>query len=200
MITPGPATSSLRLLRRGLGVQRAYGAAIARLSAEYVRTMLALARGAGDPGAPALTPSIVLEGEAGAMAAGRFLVENHLGEPISAPVCVSPFTSKQGHEVDVRLQFDPAVVTLQPREQQLVRVGARIDEQLADAEGYRGVLGVPGLPGTELGILVRRRATPHPERDGADLEPRSFTGWDTRDRETPFISPNTSKRQPRGSP
>jgi hypothetical protein len=107
--------------------------------------------------------------------AGRFLVENQLDRPISAPVCVSPFTSARGHTVDVTLQFEPEIVTLQPHEQLLVRVGTRIDEQLADAGGYWGSLGVRELPGTELAVLVRCRAAPRPQRRDAGLERSRIT-------------------------
>jgi hypothetical protein len=171
----GAATGALRLLWRGLGAQRAYLAGLERLTADHVGTLLALARGADTPApapAPAMAaagdPAILLEGVAGATAAGGFLVENHLDHAISAPLRVSPFVSAEGHEVDVRLQLEPEVVTLEPREQLLVRVGTRIDAQLAGAGEYWGRLGVPELPGTELVVLVRvASGTPELIEDGA---------------------------------
>jgi hypothetical protein len=169
VIASGPAPGALRRLRRALDVQRAYVAGIRRLTAEYAKAMVATARDSGDPLPAAPTPAIVLEGESGATAAARFLVENHLDRPISAPVCVSPFQSERGDPADVTLQFEPAVVTLQPHEQLLVCVGTRIGEQLDDAGGYWGVLGVPDLPGTELVVLVRRRGVPHAGENGSRL-------------------------------
>ena len=155
----GRATAVLRLLWRGLGAQRSYLAGLERLTADHIGTMLALARGAEAGTAPAPVaardPAILLEGAAGATAAGGFLVENHLDHAISAPLRVSPFVSAAGQTVDVRLVFEPEVVTLEPREQLLVRVGTRLDAQLADSGGYWGRLGVPELPGTELVVLVR---------------------------------------------
>lgn len=195
MIPRGLATGALRQLRCGLGVQRAYAAGIRRLTAEYVTAMLAGARGsedpppaaAGDP--PRFTSTadadatdagdagaLILEGETGAMATARFLVENHLDQPISAPVCVSPFTSQSGHTADLTLRFAPALVTLQPHEQLLVSVATRIDGQLADGGSYWGVLGVPDLPGTELAVLVRHRAAPGVGTGGERLETRRAAG------------------------
>jgi hypothetical protein len=188
MRAPEPATVALSRLRRGLAAQRAYLAGVERLTVDYVRTMLAAAYGIDAPTAvapqlgtvPAAAvppgPAIVLEGEAGATAAARFLVENHLDEPISAAVGVSPFTSTQGHTVDVSLQFDPEVVTLEPRERLLVRVGTRIDEQLAGVDGCWGLLGVPELPGTELVVLVRCRAGSCPQGEEAHLQAAGATG------------------------
>jgi hypothetical protein len=43
-----------------------------------------------------------------ATVAGRFLVENRLDEPISAVVCVSPFTSVHGHTVVLVRCLEPA--------------------------------------------------------------------------------------------
>jgi hypothetical protein len=188
MRVPDPATAVLRRVRRGLAVQRAYLTGVEHLTADYVRTMVAAARGIDAPGAvaPALgsaptaaappEPAIVLEGEPGATAAARFLVENHLDEPIVAAVGVSPFTSAQGHTVDVRLQFEPEVVTLQPREQLLVHVGTRIDEQLAGLDGCWGLLGVPELPGTELVVLVRCLAAPRTQREEVPLKTAGANG------------------------
>lgn len=177
-----------------------YVAGIERLTVDYVRAMVAAARGTDAPTTLVThpDPAILLEGEAGATAAGRFLVENHMDQPISAPVCVSPFTSAQGHTVDVRLQFEPDVVTLQPREQLLVRVGTTIDEQLADADGYWGFLGVPELPGTELAVLVRRNAAPRRERHDAGLQ--SGAGKGRISKGAPSLFTSTSKPFPKGSP
>jgi hypothetical protein len=193
-----PAVAVLGRLRRGLTAQRVYLAGVERLTADYVRAMTAAVRGIDAPTAvaPALgtaaaaatppDPAILLEGEAGATAAGHFLVENHLDEPISATVCVSPFTSAQGHTVDVRLLFEPDVVTLAPREQLVVRVGTRIDEQLAGVDGCWGRLGVPELPGTELVVLVRC------------LEPAGANGC-IRDGVPSLLSSSTSQLFPKGA-
>ena len=159
-----PVAAAHGLLRRSLGVQRAYLVGLERLTAEYVAAMRAAVRGAVPregaldvPRAAAAPPdpTILLEGVAGAAAAGGFLVENNLDHAISAPVCASPFVSAQGHAVDVRLQFEPEVVSLEPREQLLVRVGTRIDARLVDAGGCWGRLAVAQLPGTELVVHVR---------------------------------------------
>jgi hypothetical protein len=210
MRAPDPATAVLSRLRRGLAAQRAYLAGVERLTVDYVRTMAAAARGIDAPAAviPALgtapaaaaplEPAIVLEGEPGATAAARFLVENHLDEPISAAVGVSPFTSAQGQQFDVRLQFEPEVVTLQPREQLLVHVGTRIDEQLAGIDGCWGLLGVPELPGTELVVLVRCRTAPRPQGEEARLETAGATGC-IPDGASSLLPSSTSQLFPKGA-
>jgi hypothetical protein len=104
-----------------------------------------LRRGPSPP--VAATGAIVLEGEIGSVAHAAFVVENHLEEPISTPVELRA-------PVDgLALAVDPAVVTLEPGAQAVVRVAARIDEHLGS--GLCGALAIRGLPGGELPILVR---------------------------------------------
>lgn len=117
---------------------------------------------------PAAAAVIVLEGEAGGTAAGLFLVENSLRQRVSSPIAASVFTSPAGDEVQPHLGFEPEIVSLEPGEQLLVHLTAAIDEDLDEGVGYRGSLRVPGLQGTEVSIVVRRRASSAPgDPDGS---------------------------------
>jgi hypothetical protein len=87
-----------------------------------------------------------------------FLVENLLTEKVSAPVSASAVAAPDGREVAVPLAFDPEVVVLEPGEQILVRVAARVDDGLEADVSYRAEVAVPGVIGTRVPIVVRRRA------------------------------------------
>jgi hypothetical protein len=164
------------LLRRALDANLQYYAALGRLTVDYLEALGSIARNIEVP-APALTlrqsaPSpapaapappapavMVLEAEAGGAAIGVFLVENLLGEKVSAPVSASALTGPDGREVAVPLAFDPEVVVLEPGEQILVRVTAALDGELEPEISYRAELAVPGVIGTKVPIVVRRRAS-----------------------------------------
>ena len=101
---------------------------------------------------------MVLEAEGGGTAIGVFLVENLLAEKVSAPVSASSFADPDGREVAVPLAFDPEVVILEPGEQILVRVTAQVADDLEADVSYRAELAVPGVIGTKVPIVARRRA------------------------------------------
>ncbi len=153
-----------------------YYEAVGRLSIDYVRAVAGAVGSLGGPpqgrppaapvhardrpsAAGASAPALVLEAEAGGSAVGAFMVENLLGEEISAPVAASAFVSPEGHEVRPRLSFDPEVVVLGPGEQVLVRAVAAFDDALEAGVGYRGEVTVPGLGGRGLSIVLRRRVS-----------------------------------------
>jgi hypothetical protein len=167
------------LLRRALDANLRYYAAIGRLTVDYLEALGAIARHVEvpkltsptvtlrqSPPAPPVPPPappapavMVLEAEAGGTAIGVFLVENLLGERVAAPVSASPLAGPDGREVDVPLAFDPEVVVLEPGEQILVRVSAQLDGELESDVGYRAEVAVPGVIGTKVPIVVRRRAS-----------------------------------------
>ena len=101
---------------------------------------------------------MVLEAEGGGTAIGVFLVENLLDEKVSAPVSASAFAAPDGREVAVPLAFEPEVVILEPGEQILVRVTAQLADDLEADVSYRAELAVPGVIGTKVPIVARRRA------------------------------------------
>jgi hypothetical protein len=102
--------------------------------------------------------AIVLEGASGSTVQSVFLVENGSAVPVSSPIAPSWFYAPDGAKIQPRLQFDPEVVTVEPGEHLLVQMTATITDDLQLGVTYRGTLGVPGLPGTELAIVVRRHA------------------------------------------
>jgi hypothetical protein len=156
------------LLRRAVDANLRDYEAVGELPLDYVRALRALAGDAGRapaipapapaPSAPAPPPpTLVLEAEPGETAIGAFLVQNLLAERVSAPVTVGAFTTPDGREVTVALTLDPEVVTLEPSEQVLVRAAATIGEDLEPGLSHRGEISVPGLTGTRIPLVVRRR-------------------------------------------
>jgi O-phosphoseryl-tRNA(Cys) synthetase len=161
------------VLRRALEANLKYYAALGRLTVDYLEALGSIARQVeipartltfrqtpSEPAAPAPAPPAVtvLEAEAGGTAIGVFLVENLLTEKVSAPVSASAVAAPDGREVAVPLAFDPEVVVLEPGEQILVRVAARVDDGLEADVSYRAEVAVPGVIGTRVPIVVRRRA------------------------------------------
>lgn len=102
--------------------------------------------------------AMVLEGEAGGRVLGVFMVENHLGQVISAKVVASTFADATGHTIQPLMAFEPETVMLGPGEQALVRVVAVIDETLEPEVRYLGEFTIPGLAGTRVPVVLRRRA------------------------------------------
>ncbi len=167
------------VLRRALEANLQYYAALGRLTVDYLEALGSIARQvevpaklgnrtitlrqsapAPEPPAPAPQPPpvMVLEAEGGGTAIGVFLVENLLAEKVSAPVSASSFADPDGREVAVPLAFDPEVVILEPGEQILVRVTAQVADDLEADVSYRAELAVPGVIGTKVPIVARRRA------------------------------------------
>jgi hypothetical protein len=166
------------VVRRALEANLQYYAALGRLTVDYLEALGSIARrvevpaklgsrtvtlrqAAPAPAAPAPAPAapavMVLEAEGGGTAIGVFLVENLLAEKVAAPVSASAVAAPDGREVDVPLAFDPEVVVLEPGEQILVRVTAGLPAELEPDVGYRAELAVPGVIGTKVPIVVRRR-------------------------------------------
>jgi hypothetical protein len=167
------------LLRRALDANLQYYSALGRLTVDYLEALGSIARNvevpaqlanrtvtfrqappAPPPAPTAPTPPavMVLEAEAGGAAVGVFLVENLLAEKVSAPVSGSSFAAPDGREVSPPLAFDPEIVVLEPGEQILVRVTTQVHEELDPDVTYRGELAVPGVIGTKIPIVLRRRA------------------------------------------
>jgi hypothetical protein len=168
------------ILRRALEANLQYYSALGRLTVDYLEALGSIARNvevpanlgnrtitfrqsAPVPEAPAPTPTppavMVLEAGGGDTAIGVFLVENLLNEKVSAPVSASAFAAPDGREVALPLAFDPEVVVLEPGEQILVRVTAQVGDDLEEDVSYRAELAVPGVIGTKVPIVARRRAS-----------------------------------------
>jgi hypothetical protein len=164
---PGLTVSAPRgsgaLLRRALDANLRYYEALGELTLDYLRSLRTLTSDGDAPAPTAAAPApppatLVLEAQAGETAVGAFLVQNLLDERVSAPVIAGAFTAEDGGEADLTLKLDPEVVTLEPGEQQMVRTAAAVTDRLEPGVGYRGEVSVPGLTGTRVPIVVRRRS------------------------------------------
>lgn len=109
------------------------------------------------PAPPPAEKTILVEAEAGESGMGLFLVENTTGEQLSALVSASAFHDRRGREVRPGIAFRPEVVTLEPGDQQVVQVAAAVDETLEPGVRYHAWISVPGLPATQIPIVLRRR-------------------------------------------
>jgi hypothetical protein len=165
--------ASAELVRRAVDANLRYYEAVGEVTLEYLRALRALASDR-PPASGALTaptaptvsppvaPTLVLEGASGETVVSAFLIENLLAERVSAPVTVSPFVAADGAEASVEVALDPEVVTLDPGEQTLVRAAASLSDAFALGVGYRAEISVPGLTGTRIPVVVRRREAPAP--------------------------------------
>lgn len=175
-----PSIGSLEeMWRRSLDLNIRYYSALGRLTADYLKEVVATVsqsqssepvantdRPTREAPAPAHASSaaqpmkqagaMVLEGEAGSKAIGVFLVENHLSREISGRVEASSFVDEIGREVKPTLLFDPETVILRSGEQLLVRVVAVVDEALEPDVRYMGQFTIPGLVGTRVPVVLRR--------------------------------------------
>jgi len=125
------------------------------------------------PAAPAALPApavpartILVEAEAGQSATGVFLLENTTAQQLSIPVSVSSFHDPDGREVEVAVAFRPEMIMLDPADQLVVQVTARVDEALEPDVRYHAEISVPGLSQTRIPIVVRRRASVAPRSRG----------------------------------
>jgi hypothetical protein len=118
------------------------------------------------PPAPPAPKTILIEAEVGESGLGVFLVENTTAERLLAPVSAASFHDPRGREVHPAIAFRPEVLTLDPGDQQVVQVAAVVDETLEPGVRYHASISVPGLPATEIPIVLRRRrgAAPPKER------------------------------------
>ncbi len=107
-------------------------------------------------------PALLLEGEPGEEAKAVFLVDNGLAHPVNAPVQATEFADAAGAVVLAPLRFDPPTVQLAPGEQVLVQVTTVIPPDAVLNHSYRSELSVPGLAGTRVGLVMRRRAFSQP--------------------------------------
>lgn len=114
-----------------------------------------------EPGAAsaprAATPQMVLEAAAGEDAVGAFLVENSLSDGVEATVVAGTFIQESGKRAKAKFTFDPPSVKLQPGEQILVRVSARITQDMAVGARYYGEFLIPAIRGTRIPVVLRRR-------------------------------------------
>ena len=145
-----------------------YWGALGRLALESVTALVplvtelrpgeAVQAAAPSSRAPAAR-TILVEAEAGQSATGVFLLENTTSQQLSIPVSVSSFHDPDGREVEVAVAFRPDTILLDPADQLVVQVTAVVDETLEPDVRYHAEISVPGLSGTRIPIVVRRRAS-----------------------------------------
>ena len=116
------------------------------------------ARTASTAGAPARSPqpAMALAGKLGARPAATFVVENGLNRRVHAPLLASSFRGSDESERSIALTLKPEEIDLAPGDQLLVRVSARIQDDLELGVSYRGEVTAPGLPGARVALVVRR--------------------------------------------
>jgi hypothetical protein len=102
--------------------------------------------------------AIVLEGVAGSVAVGFFVVENSLPREISTPVEVSALVAPDGREIQSALRFEPGKITLAAGEKVIARVSAKVSRRLVVGERYQGEIRVPDVAGARIPIVLRRKA------------------------------------------
>lgn len=193
-----PDLSTLEeLWRRSLDLNVRYYGAVGRLTADYFRDLATVLSGLntsqppgardqpadhsarGDKATDSSTSNstagtMVLEGEAGGTVLGVFLVENNLGREISATVVASPFADASGRTIQPAMKFDPESIVLRSGEQLLVRVMALIEETLEPEVRYLGQFTIPGLTGTRVPVVLRRRRAQEqaaPQQASEDVPP-----------------------------
>jgi hypothetical protein len=158
-----------------------YWKTLGRLALESVAAVVPLVAevrpGAGAtapalPAPPARARTILVEAEAGQSGTGVFLLENTTAQQLTVPVRVSPFHDPDGREAEVAVAFRPEVIVLDPADQIVVQVTARIDDTLEPELRYHAEVSVPGLSQTRIPIVVRRRTAAAPRR-GRQAKPKT---------------------------
>lgn len=105
---------------------------------------------------PATAAVLVLEGPAGAQAAGAFEVENILDAPASGVVVVDPFRDPAGQPVDVTVVVTPATLELAPSQSVVVSLQATVPDTLVRDVDHRSTVRVDGIPAGTIAVVLRR--------------------------------------------
>jgi hypothetical protein len=100
---------------------------------------------------------VVLEGRAGELAYGAFVVESRLPEPVDVAIAVSDVVDARRRPAPVEVTLDPNRVYLEPGREVVVSVRAKVPRSLAPGSELRGTIRAPGLGGTAIPVVVRRR-------------------------------------------
>jgi hypothetical protein len=144
-----------------------YYSGYAKLTREYIdelsdsfgggrRTAVGGPLGAATSHSACPTPSMALEGKLGASPEATFMVENGLSHAVRSPLVASSFKGPDRRQHRLSLTFEPDEVDLAPGEHVLVRVSVPIEKALKPGSPYRGDITIPGLPGTQVGVVVQR--------------------------------------------
>jgi hypothetical protein len=78
-------------------------------------------------------------------------------------VKVSGFRGPGGRTAKPQIRFAPEVVTLDPGDQVLVQVAAKVGSTLDPGVRYRAEISVPSLSGMRVPLVVKRRPSRTPK-------------------------------------
>ncbi|WP_421734024.1 hypothetical protein [Cellulomonas sp.] len=109
----------------------------------------------GDVPAPAAA-LLVLEGPAGAEAAGAFEVENVLDAAAAGVVVVDPFRDPSGQPVDVEVTVTPSTLDLAAKESVVVSLRATVPDTVVAGVDHRSTVRVDGIPAGTIAVVLRR--------------------------------------------
>ena len=148
-------------LKTAVDLSLRYYSGLWQLATDYVKALGSLAANgsAGDPAvrsqaaAPPMPP-LLLAGRAGEEAVASFIVENTLGEQVTARLEVKATGPAAA------LVAQPETVVLGPGEQCVVQARVRIDEAMPLGEDCHGALAVPELASRTVPFVIRRLADP----------------------------------------
>ncbi len=145
------------------------------LSLEYIRGISEIIGGPSETGdsMPEMdsgTGALILEGEAGALARGSFLVTNDLEHALSCTFVSSGFRDHANMMARAAPVFDPPTVQLGAGEQRVIQVSIVVSDTLVAGVGYAGEFSIKGMEGFAVPVVLRRQHTPG-ESSPSDRDP-----------------------------
>lgn len=146
------------------------------LSLEYIRGISGIIGGPSETGdsIPEMdsgTGALIVEGEAGALARGSFLVTNDLDRALSCAFVSSDFRDHANLVARAVPVFDPPSVQLGVGEQRVIQVSIPVSDTLAPGVGYAGEFSIKGMDGFSVPVVLRRQHDAG-EASPSDREPR----------------------------
>jgi hypothetical protein len=162
------------VLRKAIDLNIRYYSTLGRLAADYMRELTTVmaepmksavassasafqTSAAASPAAAPAPAVMVMEAEAGSVSIGVFLVENRLSSEVDSKVVASFFKEPSGGTIQPEIAFDPQRIVLKPGEQTLVRATCPITTDMETGARYSGEFAVPGLKGSTIPVILRRR-------------------------------------------
>jgi len=166
------------VLRKAIDLNIRYYSTLGRLAADYMRELTTVmaepmksavassasafqtSAAASPASAASAAPGpavMVMEAEVGSVSIGVFLVENRLSSEVDSKVVASFFKEPSGGTIQPEIAFDPQRIVLKPGEQTLVRATCPITTDMETGARYSGEFAVPGLKGSTIPVILRRR-------------------------------------------
>jgi hypothetical protein len=99
--------------------------------------------------------ALVLAGTPGSTVVGEFAVENARAVPVDIAAAIEPFVDAAGTVIVVDARFDPEKVLLDPGANGIVRLYARIPDEVVAAGELTSAITVPGLSGMTVPVTLR---------------------------------------------